>query len=47
MKAAQKIANKAKSKAKDKPVEDKKEVKIRRTQTYSKQKTMFNKLRDL
>ncbi len=47
VKAAQKIANKAKSKAKDEPVEDKKEVKIRRTQTYSKQKTMFNKLRDL
>jgi hypothetical protein len=45
VKVAEKIANKAKSK--QKPVEEKKQVKVRRTQTYSKQKTMINKLRDL
>jgi hypothetical protein len=46
VKAAEKIAKMA-TKAKPKQVEEKKEVKIRRTKTYSKQKTIFNKLRDL
>ena len=45
VKVAEKIAKKAKSN--QKPVEEKKQVKVRRTQTYSKQKTMINKLRDL
>lgn len=45
VKAPEKLAKTA---AKAKPVEEKKEdKKVRRTQTYSKQKTMLNKLRDL
>tara|TARA_B100000902_G_scaffold284953_1_gene270959 strand:- start:10692 stop:11000 length:309 start_codon:yes stop_codon:yes gene_type:complete len=45
VKASEKLAKIA---AKAKPIEEKKEdKKVRRTQTYSKQKTMLNKLRDL
>ena len=47
VKVAEKIAKKAKSKPKENIVEDKKEDKVRRTQAYSKKKTMLNKLRDL
>tara|TARA_B110000211_G_C14092107_1_gene559763 strand:+ start:1862 stop:2386 length:525 start_codon:yes stop_codon:yes gene_type:complete len=45
VKDAEKLAKK--SKQTNEIVEDKKEVKVRRTQTYSKKKTMLNKLRDL
>lgn len=47
VKVAEKIAKKAKTKPEQNTVEDKQEVKVRRTQTYSKNKTMINKLRDL
>jgi hypothetical protein len=47
VKVAEKIAKKAKAKPEQNTVEDKQEVKVRRTQTYSKKKTMLNKLRDL
>jgi hypothetical protein len=47
VKEAQKILNKAKNNANHQIEEEKVEIKTRRTQTYSKEKTMFNKLRDL
>tara|TARA_B100000131_G_C18122107_1_gene613298 strand:- start:3066 stop:3602 length:537 start_codon:yes stop_codon:yes gene_type:complete len=47
VKASEKIAKLAKKATKSKPIEETKEEKVRRTKSFPKQKTMFNKLRDL
>jgi len=47
VKAAEKLAKKAKANLQSKPIEEIKEVKVRRKQSYTKKNNSLNKLRDL